>query len=304
MEKAVFRDTGAAPTAGPLFAEKRLAALRRHPLFTSTAERVSRAELEVYAGFDATARWMFKDLGRAAMYLALVVLDRMPGGATAGVLARACVAGGAGSRARVLAFVDRGLASRCFTLAPGSQPWTKRRLILAAAFRNILRRSMSATMNAVSEMAPDVADAVPLLADDDRFAAAAAALAVLARDGAALGMPPMPAVAFFIHRDGGLRMLQDLVGRQKPDRSRLLTAAQLPMTEVAERCGFSRIHLETLLEDAAAAGLLSRPTRDVVIFSAPLNADFERYIAVQIEGLRFVARAMKHDAGPFALSKP
>lgn len=300
MEKAVSVDTRAAPTAGLPFVKARLTDLRRHRLFRSTAECVSRAELETYAGFDATARWMFKDLGRAAMYLALVVLDRMPGGATAGVLVSACVAGGAGSRARVLAFVDRGLSSRCFTLVPGSQPWTKRRLILEGAFRDTLRRSLSGAMNALRNIAPEVADAVPLLCDDDRFAAAAASLAVLARDGPALGMPAMPAVAFFIHRDGGLRLLQDLVGRQEPDRARLLTAARLPMSEVARRCGVSRIHLETLLEDAAAAGLLSRPTRDLVAFSAALNEDFERYVAVQIEGLRFIARAMNESEVPFA----
>jgi hypothetical protein len=236
---------------------------------------------------------MLKDVGRTAVYVAIVILDSLPFGVTPGQLAKICFANSVCSRARALAFVSHGLATGHLVLIPGPQSWTKRRLIPQPAFRDILRGILAGLMGAGQDIAPELSDTIPLLADDRHFAVAMTALGQIATQAARLGVSPIPAIEFFTERDGGLRMLQHLAGRQEPLRARLLDTAQLFKTEVARRCGVSRIHLDTVLADAAQAGFLSMPTPNRVVFAPALDEAFERWVILQIQSLRYIARAMR-----------
>ncbi len=276
----------------PLFTIEAMAAVRRHPAFRRTAESICATAIDLYEDYDSDVRWMVRDFGRVAVGIALLVLDLRSSGVTTSQLARICVENGACSRARALAYADRGLGAGLLELDPGVQSWTKRRLIVRPAFRHIFRAPPMRVLRAALELAPDLAEAAAHLADDGKFALGMLAIGYLAKNARRFGIPPNPVMEFFIARECGLLVLQHLAGRQASGRERLLENARILKFEVAQRCGVSRAHLDTLLADAAAAGLLSLPGRKRVIFDPALDEAFSQWAVLQIQGLRYMARAM------------
>lgn len=285
-------DRSAASDIDPLFTVDAMAAVRGHPLFRRTAESICATAMAVFEEYDPDVRWMVRDFGRVAIGIALAVLDLGPSGVTAGILAKTCVENGACSRARALAFVDHGLGVGLLDLTPGVQSWTKRRLIVRPAFRHIFRAPPIRVIGAALELAPDLAEAAPRLADDSKFALGILAIGYLAKNARRLGVPPNPIMEFFIARECGLLVLQHLAGQQASGRERLLQAARIVKFDVARRCGISRAHLDTLLADAEGAGLLSLAGRNRAIFDPALDEAFSQWAVLQIQGLRYMARAM------------
>ena len=54
----------------------------------------------------------------------------------------------------------------------------------------------------------------------------------------------------------------------------------------------SRIHLDTLLEDAESQGLLVRAGRGAVTFDPALSDSYELWVAMQVQATRLVAEAV------------
>lgn len=85
-------------------------------------------------------------------------------------------------------------------------------------------------------------------------------------------------VWLFHGRDGGGRMLEDLIGRQRPDRQRLLDDCEVTHSALARASLCSRAHVIQLLIDGEAQGLLRRDGRRLVVVPE-LSDDAERYYA-------------------------
>jgi hypothetical protein len=191
----------------------------------------------------------------------------------------------------VAAFVDYALKAGRLEVAPGSAHWTQRPLIPSPEFFDVLRRRMAGAIRATSPLEPALEWAAERLADDSVLAAVHLRMAYVATNLTSFGAPKLPPIEFFMEREGGLKILQALIGRQDPVRARLLEVAVFSRTEVASECGVSRVHLNKLLEDAEAKGLLVRDGRARIVFDPALNDSYELWAALQVQATRLVAEA-------------
>lgn len=270
--------------------------LRGHPRFQEAAEALASDILRRYEADDPAGRWLMKDLGRAALYLASVLLDGTPAGLTVGALAGAATAGEVCSRGRVLAFVQYALASGRFVLEPGPEYWVRRRLTPTALFIEPIRQRFCGGLDAAAIVAPEVAAALPRLARDSVVRQATSALALVVRSRPELHQNPGgPLREIFIARDGGSRILQHLMLSQTPGRARLLEAAPLSRSDLSRRYGVSRTHVNRLLADAEAVGALRLDGRDRVVFSPAFSDETEAYFAGQLQVQRAIAQVLMSD---------
>jgi hypothetical protein len=248
------------------------------------------AEYELQDHHD---RWLLKDLGRASLWLGAIILDSMPDGLTVSALAATAAERQVCSRGRVLAFVHYALDNGRLSLAPGSEPWVRRRLTLTPAFIEASRRRMINQFQVAALLAPEMAVALPRLAADSVVQQASVAVGVLLTLRPDLNRNPGgPLRQIFIARDGGMRILQHLLLRQPKVRPRLLATAPLSRAALSRRYGVSRTHVNRLLSDAEAAGALHLEGRDRVVFSPAFSDEFEAYFAGQIQVLRVVGQGM------------
>jgi len=279
-------------SAKALFGEEALRAVTRGPRFRAVAEASTAEAMRHYRGLDVASRWLLKDVGRTSIYVAALALHALPGGLTMSGLTSAVVASGAASRGRVVAFVDYALAAGRLDIAPGSLPWTRRPLIPRPAFVDVLRDRLAGFLAVMGPLDPSLTHAAPRLSDNGVLVAGYLRIAQVAASMRALGAPRLTRIEFFLDRDGGMKVLQDLVGRQEPDRARLLEVATISRTQIAQACGVSRVHLNTLLEDAEAAGLLTRVGRNSIVFDPALNDSYELWVAMQVQVARLAADAV------------
>jgi AraC-like DNA-binding protein len=276
-----------------LLSEAGVARLRAHPRFREAAESLAAVVLAHYEAEDIHDRWLLKDLGRASLCLGAAILDTYPGGLTTSGLAAVAAERQVCSRGRVLAFVHYALDSGRFVLATGSEPWVRRRLTLTPAFIEPMRRRLRGLLKATAVLAPEVEVALPRLTSDAAVQQANASIGLLLEMRPDLKRNPGgPLRQIFIARDGGMRILQHLLLRQAEARSRLLEAAPLSRAELSRRYGVSRTHVNRLLADAEAAGVLRLEGPDRVAFSAAFSDEVEAYFAGQFQVMRVVARTM------------
>jgi hypothetical protein len=276
-----------------LLSEAAVARLRAHPRFREAVEAHAAGVLAEYELQDNHDRWLMKDLGRASLWLGAMILDTMPGGLTVSALAATAAERQVCSRGRVLAFVHYALDNGRLSLAPGAEPWVRRRLTLTPTFIEASRRRMINQFQVAALLAPEMAVALPRLAADSVVQQASVAVGVLLTLRPDLNRNPGgPLRQIFIARDGGMRILQHLLLRQPKVRPRLLATAPLSRAALSRRYGVSRTHVNRLLSDAEAAGALRLEGRDRVVFSPSFSDEFEAYFAGQIQVLRVVGQGM------------
>jgi hypothetical protein len=70
---------------------------------------------------------------------------------------------------------------------------------------------------------------------------------------------------------------------QPPDRPQMLSEAPLSRNHLSHLYEVSRAHINRLLADAEADGLLTCPTPTRVVFSRALSDDFEKTVAFSIQ---------------------
>ena len=283
-----------------LFTPEAVAALRRHPSFDQVVDGLAAASLDEVAQADDTGRWMFRDLGRSSLYVAAVILDASPVGLTAATLAASARDDGAASRGRAMAFLRRAQAAGEVTAPPGDGPWTRRRLIVAPAFIERLRHGSLIYARAAAALFPDMA-ALPEQLFDDAFFRAYMLWLGVASQATKGATPAMGATQeLFLNRDRGMSMVFRWLVSQPRPRARLLVSAHLSRSGLAAEFGVSRVHINRLLSDASAAGLLSCPAPDRVTFSQAMSDEIEQMLVVtlQISRMAYLAAVAQFQGAP------
>jgi hypothetical protein len=270
-------------TPEQLFTPAALDSVRDHPQFGEAADAMVARTLKIFAQTDANGRWMFRDLGRGRIYLQIILLDASESGATAAELTLAAEANRISSRGRVISFLQRAQEAGDISLAPGDGPWTRRRLILAPAFIERFREGLINYAGAAGRVASDVTHLTDRLRDDKFLAAYNTHVVPVYAAAAATGSTSPRSEHLFLERDRGMSILFRLMTLQERPRARLLVAAPISRNGLAREFDVSRIHINRLLAEAAAQGLLSLPAPDRVVFSPTLSDDVERMLATTMQ---------------------
>lgn len=280
---------GGVGTAEPLSAEA-FAALRAHPGFRGAVEALARGNLANYGGATLAERWLTSDLGRASLTGAAMVLDAMLDGFAAPHLIDSARANRTCSEGRVRLYLRRAAANGFLDADAGG------RLRVSEAMQAVLARGVATMLGAVARLDPGAAEAAAAVGDPGfrRRFATHLGLNTVARPDLFRG-PEMP-VELFLGRDGGARMLEQLIVAQPPDRSRLLETARASQRALAQGAFVSRTHAARLLAEGEARGLLRAEGRRVSV-APELSDDVERHYALVLEMARASARAALASAG-------
>ena len=272
-----------------LLSDEAMAVLRARPDFRAVVEQLIAESLANYHTIDAAGRWMLADIGRASLYAAAVILDARPDGVSAAALTAAAQGNKASSRGRVAQFIRFAQDAGEIVVSPGSEHWTRRRLTLRPAFVDRLRRRFVNEARVISRLAPEIESLLDSLQEDATYRRYLTWSGALATHDRVVG-PPTP-VTMFLQRHSGMRILYHLTLEQAPDRGRLLEEAAISRNQLSQLYGVSRAHINRLLADAEAAGLLTCPAPSRVVFSPALSDDFELTMAfiIQITRAAFVA---------------
>jgi hypothetical protein len=260
-----------------LLSEEAVAQRRARADFRAAVMEYTAQTLAHVRQLDPTGLWMLADIGRTGVYLSAVILDAFPDGATASALAAVSQESGAASRGRVAQFIRVAQDAGEISIPPGSEHWTRRRLILHPRFVERLRQRAVVEVRAIGRFAPEIAPLADKLAELGTFRH------LLAWSGTLISSDPYAntpsAIMMFLHRECGMRILQHLALSQPPERTRMLEAAPISRNQLSGLYGVSRAHINRLLADAQAQGLLTCPTPRRVEFSQALSDDYELTLA-------------------------
>ncbi len=278
---ALRRDpvTDAAP-----FSPDAFAALRRHPDFRATVEALARANLAAYAAASPAERWLTSDLGRSALTGAAMILDVLLGGFSTTQIIQSARANRTCSDGRVRLYLRTAVAHGFLDVDPEGTHRATARLYDSTA------KGAQAMLTAVARLDPSLAEAEEL-AGDLRFRrrlARQVGLNTIARPDLFAG-PDMP-VLLFLARDGGTRMMEQIIVAQKPGRQALAETARISQRALASGAFVSRTHAARLLADGEAQGLLRVRGAQVTV-TPELSEDLERHYALVIEMARVSTRA-------------
>lgn len=269
----------AAPARPEPLSPQDLAALRAHPRFRATVEAHAAETLAHYASLSRIERWAQSDLGRAALTAAAIVLDALPVGLTLGGLFEAAARTGFCSRGRVLAYLDRAIANGLIAPAqPAAKIETNTRLVMSDRFVMAMSDPLELAVRSVAVLAPETAPAIPRLEDIDVRKRMTGWIGVLTIARPELFPGAGQPVHLFQARDGGARMMEELICRQPPARARLLETCEVSHSALARASFCSRRHAERLLKDGVALGLMQVEGGRVTV-SPELSADVERFFA-------------------------
>ncbi len=263
----------------PYFTPEALAEVRAKAEFTNAIEGLAAGSLGEYAQANEAGRWMYRDLGRSTLYLVSVLLHGAPGGLTCAALAAAAKSGKFASRGRVIAFLQHAESFGELEAEPGPQPWIRRRLHPRGDFLPRFREANRVYAVMAAKLWPELAVLLDRFDDDAFFLALIYWVAVLSRTPGAL---PGPEV-MFLERDRGTSILFRLMLSQARPRPRLLMEAPISRSSLSREFEVSRIHVNRLLADASAAGLLTVPEPDRVVFSELLSDAVERMLAATLQ---------------------
>jgi hypothetical protein len=150
-----------------------------------------------------------------------------------------------------------------------------------------------------ARLAPEILPAVQAIADPRfhrEFMARLGALSVARRD---LFVGPEMPVVLFLYRDGGERILEQLIVSRPKDRARLLQQAPVSRSSLSRAAFTSRTHVRRLLEAGEAGGHMT-VAADSVTISPELSDDIERHFALVFEIARTVASQCLESRGPSA----
>lgn len=273
----------AEPAMEPFRAEA-FASIRGHPAFRAAISELASGHLAEYSALPPAERWLTSDLGRAALTGAAMVLDAMMGGFSARQLIQAALANRTCSEGRVRLYLARAAANDFLDVdADGTYRLSDR-------MHTVLKRGLETMLRATARLDPRLQPALAEL-DDRSFRGRLAmhiGLNTAARPDLFNG-PDKP-VVLFLGRDGGARILEQMIAAQPPGQARLLDSAPLSQRALALGAVVSRTHVARLLADGEAQGLLRVEGRRLVV-SPELSEDVERHYALVLEMTRVSAHA-------------
>ncbi len=273
-------------------------AVRRHPNFRLAAERNAAGVAALHDPLSPLARWLCNDMGRVAIFSRILFQHARSARVSVADLMAITRRRGTSSDGRVLQVVRRGESVGWIAVEPGAADWRERRILIQPPLIEVYRRRAIVEIEAASLLVPEITPAVTL-AERDRFLFAW--IARMARfDGAPpeLRGPPTPSIRLFLQREAGLTILYDLIGRQAPGRARLLERAPLSRRALSERFRVSRTHVQRIMAEAAGAGWLTLPARNLIAFSGAMSEEAERHFALTFFAVATSARAAMADIAP------
>lgn len=287
-------DTRKPVAAGAVFvtssATGEITAIRTHPAFRGAMERHAASDLVRYQGLDLIERWMARDVGNASLSGVVTVLDAVGRLTPAALMMSQPVSSGAVSRGRARLYLMRAAANDLIVPDPVDAPLSgDTRLALTRKFRAVQAGMLRTGLEAAAEVAPEMRPALARM-DDDAFAQRVAAWVGHTIAARAEWFPADGSVWLFHGRDGGVRMLEHLIGRQRPGRRRLLETCDLSRAALARVGDCSRTHVIRLLADGERLGLLSINGRTLT-FASRLSDDLETYFAGFFAVMRAAAMA-------------
>ena len=288
-----------------LLSDATIEGLRASPGFRQACERAAAAAVAHFQSLDGHHRWITKDLGRISICLTALILYATEEGLTAQSLIAACRFSGVASSGRVLQIVRRCEAAGDLEVAAdGPALWTRRRMTLSGTLLRIFRHRARLDLEAMTTLAPEVRSILDRFDDNAFFLRYVwhVGLFTAGRDSLGVFTPRSPTY-LFLEREAGMLMLFDLLGAQAADRERLLEAAPISRYALSGRYDVSRVHINKMLADAAAAGLLTCPATDRVAFSPTLSDGLERQYAFLFQlsraaGLASLAATASGHAAP------
>lgn len=234
-----------------------VAAVRDHPGFRAAVEGYCAASLARYRALTSIERWMISDMGRASLSGVAMVLGASGALTPRALLGSQPVTRGVVSRGRVRLYLERALANDLFRRADSAAGCgLDAALAPQPRFYAVMTGVLDITLAAVGDLFPEVATARARL-QDPAFTAALS-IGVGLRVKAQQDLFPQGGVVQMLQdRDGGARLIEALVLRQESGRTHLLETCRLSRSALASASFCSRVHVNRLLADAEAQGLLT-----------------------------------------------
>lgn len=283
MDRRVIQDV-AEPATAP-FSDEAFAAIRKHPAFREAVGDLASGNLANYCASPVAERWLTSDLGRAALTGAAMVLDAILGGFSAARLVQAALANRTCSEGRARHYLRRATANGFLDLKSDGTYGVSSRL------HGVLWRGGETLLRAAARLDPNLQAAPGAFSDRGfrRRFLLQVGLNTAARPDLFNG-PDKP-IVLFLGRDGGTRVLEQMLVAQPAGRDRLLETAPVSQRALAKGALVSRTHVARLLAEGEALGLLRAEGRRVAV-SPELSEDVERHYALIFE----MARASAHAA--------
>ena len=263
-----------------------LLALREGPDFRRAIGAIAATALESVLQADAFGLQLWRHRGRRALFLTLLALDARHMGVTARELIKAAEIQQAASRGGVVDFIRRAEAAGEISVAPGPETWTARRLVLADALRERIRRLVRVNIAAWAPFYPEFGALLDIVDDDARLSAfflTFATLALLRRD--LINYSASDTDVFRVRDFGGGVMLHFICVQTEP-RTQFLEGAHVSRRKLAANFGISRPHVSRMLADGEAAGLFSPDGPDRIVFSPAFSELLERQAATFLQFVR------------------
>lgn len=263
-----------------------LAQARANPQFQPAIELEARLARDAYHALPEGHRWLLGDRGRFNMGLIALLLAGSDA-LTAQNLSQISKTRDIGSSGRARKYVEHLLRHGLVSAESGDGRWTTHRLTLGPILLGHYRARLRATLEGMRLFDPSVTPALALT-ETDEFLPLCLTLAGANGDNSELAHQIYAdGLGIFLERDCGMLILMDLMLAQPADRSRLLERAPLSRYGLARDYGVSRAHINKMLSDAAAAGLLSlEDDGGTVLFSHRLSELLELHSAAIFLGLR------------------
>lgn len=275
----------AAPPPG-LLSRADVQEIRRRPGFHAAVRAYTVADLARYRALGVVERWMVSDMGRASLSGAVMALHVMGRLTSAALMASRPVATGEVSRGRARLYLQRAVANGLIeTARPGAPLRGGAMLSPTVRFVAVMSDMLKLMIEATAAVSPDMAPARGLTARPDFLHGVAARLGPIIASRPEF-FPLDSSAQLFQARDGGMRILGELIVRQAPGGARLLEACNCSHSALARASCCSRAHVIQLLQDGEARGLLRLTGRRVAV-APELSDDIEAWFA----GMFAVVRA-------------
>lgn len=283
-----------------------VAALVGTPQLRAAIHRHIDATFALVAELDDFGFWLSRNRDRVALAALAAALATRDIGVTGGEFVRLAEAAGFASRAAAQDFLARALAAG-HLVAPGTRAMASQPVKLGRPLWRAIRRLVRHLYGALAMAWPDLAPIARGQRETLRRLGQYLLTGLLWRHAALRQGAPLPfarpaflaayaQVAPFLARDIGLRFLFAMIDQPPTAATRLLEEAALSRRQLAARLRVSRIHINRLLAELVAAGLVTMPADDRLRFAPALSDAVEYLFAHAFQTMRGLAHAVQHGA--------
>ena len=271
---------------------------RRHPNARPAIQRFAVGARAFIGGQDDFGLWVTQHDRRFVIAFTVAVLDARDMGTTSGELLATCQQMQGINRGVIADFIDRAVASGDLATKSVGVAWSHRKLAVQPQFHQRLRDGIKGFLGDLGDLVPEFADVPAALEDTATLRTFLLTLGMISSFRPDLIGGGDGPIDLFTRRDRGLGFLLYFLEHQTPDpkRKRLLERVALSRRRLARDMFVSRMHVARLLEDGEAAGALSLPSADEIVFSSELSDHFETRMVAGLQVLRAVCVAARLDA--------